>query len=85
MQTEQKARLWCRSPHSFFGLQPKHKKEVFEEIFQLIYHGKGGFTFAEAYNLPIHIRRFYLQRLTKQYEDEKKHIEKQQKAALRKR
>ena len=77
----QKARLQWKSLLSFFGLQPKHKKDIHEEIFQLIYYGKGGFTFDEAYNLPIHIRRFYLQRLTKQYADEQKEVEKQQKAA----
>lgn len=77
----QKERLQCKSLHSFFGLQPNDKKQIYEEIFQLIYYGKGGFTFDEAYNLPIHMRRFYLQRLTKQYADEQKEVEKQQKAA----
>ena len=64
---------------SFFGLQPKHKKDIHEEIFQLIYYHKGGFTFNEVYNLPIYLRKVYLNRLNKQYSDENKEIEKARK------
>ena len=81
---EQNRRLQWKSLLSFFGLQPKHKKDIHEEIFQLIYYHKGGFTFNEVYNLPIHIRRFYIERLTKQYKDENTEIKKQQKAAASK-
>jgi len=75
----QKARLQWKSLHSFFGLQPKHKKDIHEEIFQLIYYHKGGFTFNEVYNLPIYLRKVYLNRLNKQYSDENKEIEKARK------
>ncbi len=75
----QKARLQWKSLLSFFGLQPKHKKDIHEEIFQLIYYHKGGFTFNEVYNLPIYLRKFYLNRLEKQYSDESKEIAKAQK------
>ena len=76
---EQNRRLQWKSLHNFFGLQPKHKKQVYEEIFQLVYYGKGGFTFDEVYNLPIYLRKFYLKRLEKQYQDENKEIDKAQK------
>ena len=75
----QKARLQWKSLLSFFGLQPKHKKDIHEEIFQLIYYHKGGFTFNEVYNLPIYLRKVYLTRLNKQYSDENKEIEKARK------
>jgi|TARA_R110000824_G_scaffold189696_2_gene371123 hypothetical protein len=39
----------------------------------LKYHG--GWSFTEAYNLPIKMRRWFLERLVKQKEDEKKAIE----------
>jgi len=42
----------------------------------LKYHG--GWSFTEAYNLPIKIRRWFLQRLSKQFEDERKEMEKAQ-------
>ena len=75
----QKVRLQWKSLLSFFGLQPKHKKDIHEEIFQLIYCAKGGFTFDEVYNLPIYLRKFYLKRLNKQYQDENTEIDKAQK------
>ena len=80
----QKARLQWKSLLSFFGLQPKHKKDIHEEIFQLIYYHKGGFTFNEVYNLPIYLRKVYLNRLNKQYSDENKEIEKARKKTQQK-
>jgi len=47
---------------------------VYEEFFALKYHG--GWSFFEAYNLPIRIRRWFLERLVKQKEDENKAMEK---------
>jgi hypothetical protein len=76
--------LQWKSLLSFFGLQPKHKKDIHEEIFQLIYYHKGGFTFDEVYNLPIYLRKFYLKRLEKQYQDENKQAEKYQQQAQQK-
>jgi len=53
---------------SFFGLTPKYIQGVYEEIFQLKYHG--GFSVFESYNLPINIRRWFLDRLSKQFHKE---------------
>ena len=47
---------------------------MYEEFFLLKYHG--GWSFIEAYNLPVGLRRWYIQRLNKQFEDEKEAIEK---------
>jgi len=41
------------------------------------YHG--GWSFIESYNLPVQIRRWFLSRLAKQFEDEKKDMERAQK------
>lgn len=46
---------------NFFGLSPEYIKNVYEEFFLLKYHG--GWSFIEAYNLPIVIRRWFLERL----------------------
>jgi hypothetical protein len=48
-----------------------------------MYFSKGGFTFNDAYTLPTYLRRFYLKRLEKQYNDETTQIKKQQKKAQR--
>ena len=74
----EKRRWRWKSPPSFFGLQPEDKPLIHEQVFQLIYFGKGGFTFDEVYNMPIYLRRFYLKRLDSQYEDEAKQVKKEQ-------
>jgi len=66
-----------QSPCDFFGLPPEYKLEVHEEIFQLILHSKGGFTFADAYNLPIYLRTFYLKRLQTFYKKEAEEFKKE--------
>lgn len=66
----------CPSRPRFFGLTNDYIESVYEEFFLLKYHG--GWSFTEAYNLPIKIRRWFLQRLSKQFEDERKEMEKAQ-------
>tara|TARA_R110002020_G_scaffold218261_5_gene426107 strand:- start:2076 stop:2219 length:144 start_codon:yes stop_codon:yes gene_type:complete len=38
------------------------------------YHG--GWSFYEAYNLPIQVRNWFMRRLQKQFEDEKSEMDK---------
>lgn len=52
----------------FFGLREEYKLAVHEECFTLGFYGRGTFSFTEAYNLPIHLRKFFLRKL----EDEMK-------------
>jgi hypothetical protein len=56
----------------FFGLTPEYKLGLHEEIFSLCYYGKGGFTWEEVYNLPIYLRRFYIQQINKAIESKNK-------------
>ena len=63
---------------SFFGLSDKYAEKVYETFFLLKYHG--GWSFTEAYNLPVVIRSWFLSRLVKQFEDEKQQMEKTSKA-----
>ena len=74
----EKRRWRWNSLPSFFGLQPKDKPLIHEQVFQLIYFGKGGFTFDEVYNMPIYLRSFYYNRLEKQYKEEATQIKKEQ-------
>ena len=46
---------------------------VYEQFFFLKY--SGGWSFAEAYNLPVGLRTWFVNRLIKQLEDEKEAIE----------
>ena len=53
---------------SFFGLSDKYMESVYEQFFQMKYFG--AWSFMEAYNLPVHLRRWFYERLGKQIEQE---------------
>ena len=72
-----------RLPLTFFGLNDEYIESVYEQFFLLKYHG--GWSFIEAYNLPIKIRAWFLQRLVKQKEMENKQLEEAQGASKSKR
>ena len=55
---------------TFFGLSDEYAESIYEEFFNLKYYG--GWSFFEAYNLPIVLRRWFLRRLVKQKEKESK-------------
>ena len=77
MDVEVKRRRWQSLwLLSFFGLTPQYKTDLHEQIFQIIFYSKGGFTFTEVYDLPVYLRRFYYKRLVTQYEKEKQEHDK---------
>ena len=51
----------------FFGLTNSYIEGVYEEIFNLKMHGN--WSFMEAYSLPIKIRRWFLNRLVKYFQE----------------
>ena len=48
-------------------------ENVYEQFFFLKY--SGGWSFSEAYNLPVGLRKWFVERLIKQLEDESKAME----------
>jgi hypothetical protein len=68
-------KIWrCRSLRTFFGLTDEYNEGVYEEIFFLKYNG--GWSFSEAYSLPLGLRRWFVQRTIKQLEMEAEAIKK---------
>jgi hypothetical protein len=57
-----------------FGLTEEYMENIYEQFFFLKY--SGGWSFSEAYNLPVGLRKWFVQRLVKQLEMEKEAIEK---------
>jgi|TARA_Y100000310_G_scaffold209677_1_gene210325 hypothetical protein len=49
-------------------------ENIYEQFFFLKY--SGGWSFSEAYNLPVGLRKWFVERLVKQLEAEKDAIEK---------
>lgn len=60
------------SDWTFFGLTLKYKVLLQEQIFDLVFFGKGGFTYSDVCNMPVFIRHFFIRRLQKHFDDEKK-------------
>ena len=55
---------------NFFGLNDEYMGLIYEQFFFLKMHG--GWSFIEAYNLPIKLRNWFVRRLKQHFEDEKK-------------
>ena len=65
--------LFFRLQQNFFGLNSEYQQVVYEELFSLKYHGN--FSLFESYNLPVSLRRWFIQRLIKQKTEEANEIE----------
>ena len=59
---------------TFFGLTNKYQEAMYEQFFLLKHFG--GWSLMELYNLPVGLRLWFLKRLEKQFEQEKKEAEK---------
>lgn len=62
-----------RCLRTFFGLSDDYMEAVYEQFFFLKYHG--GWSLSEAYNLPVGLRNWFVKRLIKQIELERKTLE----------
>ena len=62
---------------SFFGLSPYNKLDIHQSIFYFIY-GTPGFTFSDVYNMPVHLKNFYLREFMDFKKKEKEQIDKAQ-------
>ena len=49
---------------TFFGLTPQYRKNIFNQIHDLVYHGGGGFIHSEVYNMPIWLRKFHIHKVS---------------------
>lgn len=65
---------------TFFGLASSYRGILQDEIFDLMYYGKMGFTYTELWCMPTHIRRYFYRKLAdikkKEHEAEKEAYEK---------
>jgi len=63
----------CRLLRRFFGLSDGYMENVYNQFFFLMYHG--GWSLIEAYNLPVGLRSWFIQKIRDQYEFEKDSVE----------
>ena len=64
---------------TFFGLTSSSANEfrrlLFDQIHQIVFHGKGGYDWGTVYNMPIWLRKYTFKLIKDHYEEEKQAIE----------
>jgi hypothetical protein len=61
--------LWrFRFQQTFFGLSDQYQESVYEQFFYLKYYG--GFSLFESYNLPVPLRKWFVEKLIDQLKEE---------------
>ena len=61
---------------TFFGLTPTYRANLFSQIHEIVFHGKGGYDYDTVYGMPIWLRNFTFKKLQEFYEKEKESYEK---------
>jgi hypothetical protein len=49
---------------------------LFKQIHEIVFHGKGGYSWSEIYNMPIWLRRFTFNEIQNFYSKEKEEYDK---------
>jgi hypothetical protein len=70
---------------TFFGFKPQDRVKLHDNIFNLIWWGDGRWDWDTIYNMPVHIRRFWVKKVNKIIQEEQERQEQQLEAAKRKR
>jgi hypothetical protein len=69
---------------AFFGLTSDIAQQVrfnlFKQIHEIVFHGKGGYDWHTIYNMPIWLRKFTFHQLQTFYDEEKQTYEESQNA-----
>lgn len=55
----------------FFTLGPDYRAALFKQIHQIVFHGKGGYSWSDVYGMPIWLRNFTFKEINEFYEKEK--------------
>jgi hypothetical protein len=61
---------------AFFGLTPTYRASVFNQIHEIVFHGKGGYDHDTVYAMPVWLRNYTFQKLNEYYEKEKEAMDK---------
>jgi hypothetical protein len=67
--------LTFQSELTFFGLTPTYRAGIFNQIHEIVFHGKGGYDHDTVYQMPVWLRNFTFQKINEYYEKEKEAME----------
>ena len=60
---------------SFFGLTsdtaPKYRVSLFRQIHEIVFHGNGGYSWTDIYNMPRWLRLFTLKEIENHFKKQK--------------
>lgn len=69
----------CPLGLSFFGQTSEHRLGLFKQIHEIVFHGGGGYTWFDVYNMPVWLRRYTFNELQRHHDKYKeKYLDKQQ-------
>lgn len=60
----------------FFGLTQQYRVNLFTQIHEIVFHGKGGYDYDTVYGMPIWLRTFTFKKMNDYYEEESKQMKK---------
>jgi hypothetical protein len=67
---------------TFFGFKPEHQVQLHDQLYELLIAGEGRWDWDTIYNLPLHLRKFWISKINKQRTADAERAEQQaQKAA----
>ena len=68
---------------AFFGLTldkaAKTRIAIFEQIHEICFHGKGGYSWETVYNMPVWLRNFTFKKIQDFYKDQNQKLKSQTK------
>jgi hypothetical protein len=68
---------------SFFGFKPEDRVTLHDNLYNLIWHGEGRWTWDDIYYMPIHIRNHWTRRIVDYLEIRQQKQEQHQQATSR--
>ena len=67
---------------TFFGLTSNQaldfRKNIFKQIHEIVFHGKGGYDWYTVYNMPTWLRKFTFNEINEFYKTQSEEIKKSQ-------
>ena len=69
---------------AFFGLNSSYRLQVFKQVHEIVFHGKGGYDWNTVYNMPIWLRRYTFNEIREFYEQESNQYKESSKTSTKK-
>jgi hypothetical protein len=64
---------------TFFGLTPTYRVNLFSQIHEIVFHGKGGYDWDTVYKMPIWLRTFTFNKMKDFFEKEQEQMDEKNK------